>query len=243
MRSGSRAVTASVVSPDTPNPGVELTSAPSTSKSKAVQYHTKSPEELAQEFPASNISLENLQKSSGLEPEVAAEALLRDGRNELAQSKRKNPFVLFLKQFLDPFMVLLALAGLLSLISFLVNTSVKLNLYLALVLFGVVLLTCVLSFWQEQQANKVVEGFKNLLPDECLVIRGGSELHIHAAELVVGDIVPINAGNKAPADLRILLAANLKCDMSSLTGESEHIPISSSSVTTGENEKEAQCHF
>eukprot|EP00644_Phytophthora_capsici_P012019 jgi/Phyca11/543559/estExt2_Genewise1Plus.C_PHYCAscaffold_120436 len=125
------------------------------------------------------------------------------------------------------FMILLSVAGLLSLIAYFIDVSTTLNLYLSIVLFAIVLVTCTITFLQARSTSKVMDSFKNMLPLQCSVVRDGVNQTIPAEELVVGDLVWVRNGDKVPADLRILLCSNLKVENSSLTGESELISISS----------------
>ncbi|KAF1326577.1 putative hydrolase, partial [Globisporangium splendens] len=147
------------------------------------------------------------------------------GFNRLSPPERTPDYILFLSQFLDWFMILLNLAGFLSLVTYFLDTSVILNLYLALVLFMIVILTCVMTFLQARSTSKVMDSFNNMLPQQCTVVRDGTSQLIPAEELVVGDLVWIRNGDKVPADLRILLCSNLKVENSSLTGESELISL------------------
>ena len=96
------------------------------------------------------------------------------------------------------------------------------NLYLGVVLSAVVTVTGIFSYYQESKSAKIMEGFKNLVPQYALVRRNnGEKLTIPADTLTLGDIVEIKFGDRCPADLRILEARGLKVDNSSLTGESE----------------------
>jgi sodium/potassium-transporting ATPase subunit alpha len=99
-------------------------------------------------------------------------------------------------------------------------------LYLGVILLFVVLVTAIFSFTQESKAASVMKGFQNLVPQNCKVCRGGNVRVIPATELVVGDIVHIRAGDKIPADLRIIFCQDLKVNNSALTGESEAQPRS-----------------
>ncbi|GLE06820.1 hypothetical protein PINS_up016446 [Pythium insidiosum] len=173
------------------------------------------------------IAVHDLEKSVGLSTSRVPALREQFGFNRLSPPERVPDYILFLRQFLDLFMVLLNVAGVLSLIAYFLDTSVTLNLYLALVLFGIVLCTCVMTFLQQRSTSKVMDSFKNMLPPKCTVVRDGVSQLIAAEELVVGDLVWVRNGDKVPADLRILLCSNLKVENSSLTGESELVPLSS----------------
>merc|ERR1712073_147780 len=95
------------------------------------------------------------------------------------------------------------------------------NLYLGIVLTAVVTVTGVFSYYQESKSAKVMESFKNLVPQYALVRRNGEKVTIPASELTLGDVVEIKFGDRVPADLRVIEARGFKVDNSSLTGESE----------------------
>merc|ERR1712036_146378 len=95
------------------------------------------------------------------------------------------------------------------------------NLYLGVVLTAVVTVTGVFSYYQESKSAKIMESFKNLVPQYALVRRDGEKVTITASELTLGDIVEVKFGDRVPADLRVLEARGFKVDNSSLTGESE----------------------
>ncbi|RLN95433.1 hypothetical protein BBJ28_00023338 [Nothophytophthora sp. Chile5] len=182
-------------------------------------------DELTTRTPLSRISKANLEQSMGLSPSEVEDARQVCGFNRLTPPKRIPNYILFLQQFLDMFMILLSVAGLLSLISFFFDTSVMLNLYLSLVLFAIVIATCTITFFQARSTSKVMDSFKNMLPLQCSVVRDGVIQTIPAEELVIGDLVWVRNGHKVPADLRVLLCNNLKVENSSLTGESELITM------------------
>jgi sodium/potassium-transporting ATPase subunit alpha len=97
------------------------------------------------------------------------------------------------------------------------------NLYLCIVLAFVVFVTGCFSYYQEASSAAVMEGFKNMIPPMVSCIRDGQTISIAARELVPGDIVNVNAGEKLPADVRVVTSTNFKVDQSSLTGEPDAI--------------------
>ncbi len=94
-------------------------------------------------------------------------------------------------------------------------------MYLAGILFAVVILTVVVTFAQENKASNVMKSFESMVPSTCKVSRDGIISIQPAANLVVGDIVHLKAGDKIPADVRIIFCQELKVNNSALTGESE----------------------
>ena len=99
-------------------------------------------------------------------------------------------------------------------------------------------MTGVFSYLQERKSSKIMESFKNLVPQFALVIRDGQKLTIKAEQLTIGDLVEVKFGDRIPADIRVLEARQFKVDNSSLTGESE--PQSRSPEFTNENPLETK---
>merc|ERR1719330_987448 len=95
------------------------------------------------------------------------------------------------------------------------------DLYLGIVLTAVVTVTGIFSYYQESKSAKIMESFKNLVPQYALVRRNGEKITIPALELTLGDVVEVKFGDRLPADLRVVEARQFKVDNSSLTGESE----------------------
>jgi sodium/potassium-transporting ATPase subunit alpha len=83
-------------------------------------------------------------------------------------------------------------------------------LYLGLVLFGVVFITSVFAYYQESKSESMMASFKNMIPEEANVIRDGEMKSIPAQELVIGDLIKLNQGDKVPADIRVVYAKNMK---------------------------------
>merc|ERR1712079_721989 len=112
------------------------------------------------------------------------------------------------------------------------------NLYLGIVLSAIVTVTGIFSYYQEAKSAKIMESFKNLVPQYAVVRRNGEKITVKAAELTLGDIVEIKFGDRVPADLRVIEARGFKVDNSSLTGESE--PQTRSPEFTNENPLETR---
>lgn len=178
----------------------------------------------AARFEAS-INYENIRGSPGLTSSEAAARLAKNGKNELTPPKERPEIVKYLLQYTDPFMLLLVLAGILSAaVAYSVDTSQPINLYIGIVLWVVVVISCTFSYIQEGKASSVMKSFKKMLPAKAHVIRDGSLMDIPANEIVVGDLVKVGGGDQVPADLRVVWTQDCKVETSSLTGES--LPIS-----------------
>lgn len=137
------------------------------------------------------------------------------GLNELNESKKQHPILLFLSQFLDALITLLLIA---AVSAFLINDVID-----AVVILIAVLLNTTIGFIQEYRSQKAVEMLKRLVTKTAIVRRNSEMKEINSHELTIGDIVIVSEGNKVPADLKIIEANDLTADESYLTGESDAI--------------------
>ncbi|DAZ97159.1 TPA: hypothetical protein N0F65_004773 [Lagenidium giganteum] len=119
------------------------------------------------------------------------------------------------------------------------DTTIMLNLYLAVILFAVVVITCTFAFVRQMSTDKIMDSFQNMLPPLSSVIRDGKTMAVSATELVEGDLVWIKSGEKVPADLRLLLCSDLKVVCSSLTGQSK--PMSCTAEAQERNVRALEC--
>lgn len=162
----------------------------------------------------------------GLTVEKAAEVLERDGRNALTPPPTTPEWVKFCRQLFGGFAMLLWIGSILCFVAYtiLVFTEEEPpsdNLYLGIVLATVVIVTGIFSYYQEAKSSRIMDSFKNLVPQEANVLRSGERRTINAEEVVVGDIIFVKGGDRVPADIRVVEARGFKVDNSSLTGESE----------------------
>ncbi|NIK75730.1 Ca2+-transporting ATPase [Paenibacillus castaneae] len=162
----------------------------------------------------------------GLTPSMAAERLERNGRNELTEGKRVSPVLLFLNQFKD-FMVLVLMGA--TLISGLLGEYLD-----AITIVAIIVINSVLGFVQEFRAERSLRALKELSAPLAKVIRGGELLTIPAKELVVGDVVYLESGDRIPADVRLLQANSCYVEESALTGES--VPVGKHSEAIAEED-------
>ena len=114
----------------------------------------------------------------------------------------------------------------------------RLQLYLGIVLTSVVVITGIFSYYQESKSSKIMESFKNMVPQYAICLRDGVKQTMKAEELTIGDVVEVKFGDRIPADIRIIEARGFKVDNSSLTGESE--PQTRSIEFTNENPLETK---
>merc|ERR1712061_774191 len=186
----------------------------------------------------------NTNVEQGLTDSQAAKGLVEHGKNELTPPPTTPEWVKFCQCLFSGFACLLWLGAILCFVAYSIQASAYEeppddNLYLGVVLSAVVTITGIFSYYQESKSAKIMEGFKNLVPQYALVRRNnGEKLTIPADTLTLGDIVEIKFGDRCPADLRILEARGLKVDNSSLTGESE--PQARSPEFTHENPLETK---
>jgi len=151
----------------------------------------------------------------GLTAKAAAERLERHGWNELSEGKTVSPITLFLNQFKD-FMVLVLMGA--TLISGLLGEYLD-----AITIVAIILMNGVLGFVQEFRAEKSLRALKELSAPGAKVLRDGIEQQIPAKELVPGDIVLLESGDRVPADIRWLETNSIYVEESALTGES--VPV------------------
>uniref|UniRef100_A0A8D0Z0T9 Sodium/potassium-transporting ATPase subunit alpha n=1 Tax=Sus scrofa TaxID=9823 RepID=A0A8D0Z0T9_PIG len=186
--------------------------------------------------------------NKGHSPEEAQRILARDGPNTLTPPRSTPEWVKFCKQLFGGFSLLLWTGAILCFVAYGIQMyfhkdPTKDNLYLGIVLAVVVIITGCFSYYQEAKSSKIMESFRNMVPQHALVIRGGEKMQIHVQEVVVGDVVEVKGGDRIPADIRLISSQGCKVDNSSLTGESE--PQSRSPEFTNENPLETQniCFF
>jgi len=151
----------------------------------------------------------------GLPEKEAEKRLEKYGKNELPKKKKDSVFKIFFRQMLDPIVILLIITIIFSLI---INEVVD-----ALAILFIVLVDLIIGTFQEWKAEKTAESLSNLIKVKCKVLRDGKEIEIDSSDLVIGDIVLLESGNKISADLRIIECHNLQIDESILTGESVNI--------------------
>ncbi len=151
-------------------------------------------------------------REKGLDAAEAANRLQTYGPNRLPEGKKRGPLMRFLAQFNNILVYVLLGAGF---------TKLMLSLWVdAAIIFAVVVLNGLLGFIQEGRAEKALDSIRNMLSAEARTLRGGETRMLAAEQLVPGDVVLLESGDKIPADLRLVEAKNLHTEEASLTGES-----------------------
>merc|ERR1711953_614437 len=200
-----------------------------------IDVHRVSVDELCKRF-TSNVA-------DGLTASQAKANLEKHGPNQLTPPPTTPEWIKFCQCLFSGFAMLLWFGAILCFLAYGIQASAYEeppddNLYLGIVLSAVVTVTGIFSYYQEAKSAKIMESFKNLVPQYAVVRRNGEKITVKAAELTLGDIVEIKFGDRVPADLRVIEARGFKVDNSSLTGESE--PQTRSPEFTNENPLETR---
>ena len=151
----------------------------------------------------------------GLTDKQVAESIEKNGYNELTEKRKKSLLIVFLEQFKDLLVVILIIAGILSIITGNVESTI--------VIFAVIILNAILGTVQHVKAEKSLDSLKALSSPNAKVIRNGVKVEIPSREVVPGDILILEAGDLVVADGRIIENFSLQVNESALTGESESV--------------------
>lgn len=152
---------------------------------------------------------------NGLTQNQAKENQKKYGKNELAEGKKKNPFILFLEQYKDFLVIILIIAAIIS--------GVLGDIESAIVIFVVITINAILGTVQHIKAEQSLDSLKEMSAPTTKVIRDGEIKVVEGKDVTVGDIVVIEAGDYVCSDGRIIENASLKVDESAMTGESEPV--------------------
>jgi Ca2+-transporting ATPase len=168
--------------------------------------HNKTIEQVIKELNSSE---------KGLSQKEAEERLRQYGLNEIKESKKVPPWKIFLNQFKSVVLLILIAATLIS---------AFLKEYIdAIVILVIIILIAVLGFILEYRAEKAIEALKKMSSLKATVIRNNQKKEIDAKQLVPGDIIAVETGNRVPADARLLEVFNLQAQEAALTGESQPV--------------------
>ncbi|MEM3126625.1 MAG: calcium-translocating P-type ATPase, SERCA-type [Candidatus Woesearchaeota archaeon] len=168
-----------------------------------MDFHTKKAEDVLKELQSSQ---------KGLSHKEIEERLKKYGKNEFKAKKKISPLMIFIQQFASPLVWILIVA---AAISAFVGEEID-----AIVIGAILVLIAVLGFIQEYKAEKAIEALKKMASLHAKVIRDGNTIEIDATEIVPGDILVLETGNKIPADARLLEVHSLETQEAPLTGES-----------------------
>ena len=165
----------------------------------------------------------NVDPVSGLSTSQVEESRNKNGYNELEEGKHQPLILKFLEQFKDVLIIILIIAAIVPIIvdAIVSKGHIEATEWIeTIIILVVVILNAVLGVFQENKAEKSLEALKKMSQPNCRVLRNGQIEVIPSRDVVVGDIIYIEAGDFIPADARIIEATELKVDESSLTGES-----------------------
>lgn len=150
-------------------------------------------------------------KDFGLSSKNIPQLLKKYGKNILPEEKKASVLLLIFSQFKSPLIFILMIAG--------ITTLLLGHFTDSLIIFSTVILNTTIGFIQEKKASDVLSKLKSLAKIKSYVIRDGVEKEINQDELTVGDVIILHAGNKVPADCRVVESHGLKSNESALTGE------------------------
>ena len=170
------------------------------------KYFFKSKEEVLKEFSVTE---------KGLTKEQAELSKNLYGVNELQEHEKEKAWVVFLSQFKDFLVIILIIAGIISMMTGNIESTV--------VIFSVIIMNAILGTVQHLKAESSLESLRNMASPKAKVVRGGVKMEIPSKDVVTGDIVFLEAGDIVPADGRVLESFSLMVNESSLTGESESV--------------------
>lgn len=181
---------------------------------ETVEYYRKSPSDTLHALDST---------PDGLTPEQAAARLARDGRNVLTEPPKPSLVKRFFQQLADPMILVLLAAALISAIT---SAYAHESFADVIIILIVVIINAVLGVYQESKAEQAIAALKELSAAHSRVLRGGKLVTVPSEELVVGDVLVLEAGDAVPADARVLESASLRAEEAALTGES--VPVTKS---------------
>lgn len=157
---------------------------------------------------------------NGLSSSEASARLEKNGKNKLAEGKKESLIHKFLKQFADPMIIILIVAAVISAVTAAIGGEGFADVF---IIMFVVILNAVLGVWQESKAEEAIAALQEIAAATSKVIRDGKLTDIKSEDLVIGDVVVLEAGDSVPADCRIISSASMKIEEAALTGES--VPV------------------
>lgn len=191
-----------------------------------MKFYCETQEEVLKELKTSK---------TGLGESEAGKRLEENGKNRLEAAKGKSLIRRFLEQLADPMiLILLAAAAVSGVLAVVENESFA----DVIIILAVVIINAVLGVYQESKAEKAIEALQEMSAATSKVMRDGKVQIVRSEDLVVGDVILIEAGDAVPADARILESASLKIEEAALTGESVPVTKFIDIINLKENEKD-----
>ena len=175
---------------------------------------------------------------SGLTSEEAGLRLEKNGKNKLIEGKKKTLLQRFLSQLADPMIIILLVAAAIS-AGVEIYNGISNNHWEfptdVVIIMAVVIINAILGVFQESKAEKAIEALQEMSKAQSKVIRDGKQISIPSEDLVVGDVIVLEAGDAVPADARIIECASMKIEEAALTGESVPVDKKVEALKAGAN--------
>ena len=176
--------------------------------------------------------------AEGLSSYEAEKRLAENGKNKLVEAKKESMIHRFLKQLCEPMTIILLVAAAIS-----AGVEIYEGIHSGhmgfpsdvVIILAVVIINAVLGVFQESKAEKAIEALQEMSKAQTKVIRDGKQISIPSEDLVVGDIIILEAGDSVPADARIIECASMKIEEAALTGESVPVDKKVETLTAGAN--------
>ncbi len=172
----------------------------------------------------------------GLSEKEVKKRLEEYGRNKLEEKDKISPWKIFAQQFMSPLVWVLIAAMIISIVVAFIesNNGVSISeLTDAIIIFVILIFNAIFGFIQEYKAEKAIEKLRELSSPKATVIRDGKEKDIDAEEIVPGDIIKIETGDRMPADARIIEESELEAQEAALTGESNPVAKTTDKLKSG----------
>ena len=198
-----------------------------------MKHYLHSAEEVFQEVQSS---------PEGISESTAQQRLEENGKNKLKEAKKKSIISRFLDQLKDPMIIILIVAAVISAVTEYFESSASGGRFFptdTVIILAVVIINAVLGVVQESKAEAAIEALQEMSAATSKVIRGGKLLSVRSEDLVVGDVVVLEAGDAVPADCRIFESASMKIEEAALTGESVPVGKIISVLNGGEKDEVA----
>ena len=170
--------------------------------------------------------------ADGLSKTEAEKRLQENGKNKLAEGKKESMIHRFLKQLAEPMTIILIVAAVISGALAIFEQEFPSDV---IIIMAVVLINAILGVFQESKAEKAIEALQEIAAATSKVIRDGHQISVRSEDLVVGDVIVLEAGDAVPADARIIECASMKIEEAALTGESVPVDKKVEALSGGEN--------
>ena len=174
----------------------------------------------------------------GLDKAEAERRLEQNGKNKLVEGKKESLLRRFMKQLAEPMTIILIVAAIISAGVEIYNGVAQNHWEFpadVVIILAVVLINAILGVFQESKAEKAIEALQEIAKATSKVIRNGHQMSVPSEELVVGDIIVLEAGDAVPADARIIECASMKIEEAALTGESVPVTKQEEALCAGTN--------